>query len=205
MAKGPKNLRGDKSASTEPEERFLRRWSHQKTVARAREQEEIEHAKHKPRENEPESPGDTPAPVVHKTDADMPPLQTLDENSDYGQFLSPEVSDKLRRLALRKLFHMPGFNIRDGLDDYDEDFTIFEPLGDIVTADMRHQKEMEEEKARRRLAEKESTQALEEQSAQQRADEAEPTDVAASANEDAAPDDKAEPTEAPEKNVPAKS
>ncbi|NDG43927.1 MAG: hypothetical protein EBY36_04235, partial [Gammaproteobacteria bacterium] len=32
--------------------------------------------------------------------------------------------------------------------EYDEDYTSFEPLGDIVTADMRHQQEMLERKAR---------------------------------------------------------
>ena len=46
------------------------------------------------------------------------------------------------------MFHGAGFNIRDGLDDYDEDFTYFEPLGDIVTADMRHREEMLARKAR---------------------------------------------------------
>ncbi|MCZ6732230.1 MAG: hypothetical protein O7B27_06725, partial [Gammaproteobacteria bacterium] len=42
--------------------------------------------------------------------------------------------------------------IRDGLDDYDEDFTVFEPLGDTITADMRHQMEREKEKEEQRLA-----------------------------------------------------
>jgi hypothetical protein len=72
----------------------------------------------------------------------------LGEDDNYGDFLSPEVSEKLRKVALRKLFHGAGFNIRDGLDDYDEDYTFFEPLGDIVTADMRHREEMLERKAR---------------------------------------------------------
>ena len=46
-------------------------------------------------------------------------------------------------MALRKLFHLPQFNFRDGLDDYAEDYTNFEPLGDIITADMRHRMERE--------------------------------------------------------------
>ncbi|MCH7880022.1 MAG: DUF3306 domain-containing protein, partial [Proteobacteria bacterium] len=50
----------------------------------------------------------------------------------------------LRNLALRKLFSAPSFNIRDGLDEYDEDYTYFEKLGDIVTADMKHQIELKE-------------------------------------------------------------
>jgi len=88
------------------------------------------------------------------TDADMPPLETLGEDDSYSGFLSPEVSEKLRKVALRQLFHGAGFNIRDGLDDYDEDFTIFKPLGDIVTADMRHREEMLERKAKEALARK---------------------------------------------------
>ena len=79
------------------------------------------------------------------SDADMEPIQTLTENSDFSKFMSSGVSDELRNLALRKMFKAPFFNIRDGLDEYDEDYTTFEKLGDIVTADMRHQMEIEAE------------------------------------------------------------
>ena len=80
------------------------------------------------------------------TDEDMPPIETLGEDSDFSMFMSSGVSDKLRNLALRKMFHVPAFNIRDGLDEYDEDYTFFEPLGDILTCDMKHQIEMREKK-----------------------------------------------------------
>ena len=76
-------------------------------------------------------------------DEDMPPLETLTEESDYTGFLSPKVSDELRKLALRKLFHGSQFNICDGLDDYDEDFTKFAKLGDVITAEMRQRAELE--------------------------------------------------------------
>ena len=36
-------------------------------------------------------------------DADMPPIESLDAESDYTGFLSPGVSDALRQAALRKL------------------------------------------------------------------------------------------------------
>ena len=81
-------------------------------------------------------------------DKDMPDLDSLDEDSDYSGFLSPGVSETLRKLALRKLFQGQSFNLCDGLDDYDEEFTSFEKLGDIVTADMRFQLE---EEAKRKL------------------------------------------------------
>ena len=87
------------------------------------------------------------------TDANMPALETLHDDSDYSGFLSPEVSDKLREVALRKLFHGKAFNIVDGLDDYDDDFITALPLGDIVTADMRHQAEVKLEKEKAALLE----------------------------------------------------
>jgi hypothetical protein len=80
------------------------------------------------------------------TDADMPPVESLTEDSDYSGFMSPKVSESLRRIALRKLFHSAAFNVCDGMDDYDEDFTSFEKLGNIITADMKHQMEMEARK-----------------------------------------------------------
>ena len=85
------------------------------------------------------------------TDADMPDVESLTEESDFSGFMSSGVSDELRNLALRKLFRAPVFNIRDGLDEYDEDYTSFEKLGDIVTCDMKHQIEMQEKKAREAL------------------------------------------------------
>jgi hypothetical protein len=75
------------------------------------------------------------------TDEDMPPLESLDADSDYSGFLSRGVSEALRRKALSKLFQGAHFNVTDGLDDYAEDFTKFAPLGDIVTADMRYRME----------------------------------------------------------------
>ncbi len=102
---------------------------------------------------------DTAAPVETEaesgpalTDADMPPIESLNENSDYSGFMSEGVSDELRNLALRKLFKAPVFNIRDGLDEYDEDYTYFEKLGDIITSDMKHHIEMKEQKEREALA-----------------------------------------------------
>jgi hypothetical protein len=83
------------------------------------------------------------APVKILTDAEMPDIKSMTADSDYTDFLSPGVSEELRRLALRKLFRSEVFNIRDGLDDYDSDYTHFEKLGDIETSDMKHHLELE--------------------------------------------------------------
>ncbi len=115
----------------------------------------------------PES--ETPAaPVL--TDADMPTLESLGEESDYSGFMSEGVSEKLRNKALRQLFRGAQFNITDGLDDYDEDFRNFELLGDIVTSDMKYEREYEALRIREREEEqaaleqeREQTKALEEQ------------------------------------------
>ena len=71
----------------------------------------------------------------------LPSLDSLDEKSDFSMFLSPGVSAELRKRALRKLFHSPLLAHRDGLDDYDDDYRSFKPLGDTVTAHARHQME----------------------------------------------------------------
>ncbi len=77
---------------------------------------------------------------------ELPPLESLDEDSDYSAFMGEDVPQDLRQKALKKLFHSPKFNVRDGLDDYDWDFSNPEPLGDIVTAEMRYRIERELER-----------------------------------------------------------
>lgn len=109
----------------EEEESFLSRWSRCKLESGR--QDELQPPAAQQQEAEEEPP----------CDEDMPPLESLDEESDYRGFLSPNVSESLRRLALRRLFHSPQFNVCDGLDDYAEDFTCFTPLGELVTAEMR--------------------------------------------------------------------
>jgi hypothetical protein len=133
-------------------ESMLRRWSRRKQEA-AQATPAVEEAV--PIDTE-DSLG-TKAPVEAEeipvlTDADMPAIESLDEDSDYSGFMSEGVSDELRNLALRKLFKAPVFNIRDGLDEYDEDYTYFEKLGDIVTCDMKHEIEMKELREREALA-----------------------------------------------------
>lgn len=126
-----------------PGESFLARFHRRKIEARG----ELADTALQPAEEIQYDAADTdPAPDPPPTDADMPPLVSLDADSDYTGFLSPRVSESLRRAALRKLFHGSAFNVIDELDDYAEDFTTFEALGDIITADMRHQIEVEAKK-----------------------------------------------------------
>ncbi|WP_235937213.1 DUF3306 domain-containing protein [Halomonas azerica] len=52
----------------------------------------------------------------------MPDPETLDAGSDFSAFMSPGVSSALRRRALRQLWSTGDYNLRDGLNDYDQDF-----------------------------------------------------------------------------------
>ena len=55
----------------------------------------------------------------------LPSIEELKEDSDYTVFMREGVPEELRRLALRKLWRSnPFFGFRDGLDDYDEDYTM---------------------------------------------------------------------------------
>jgi hypothetical protein len=139
---------------TTENEGLLSRWSRRKLQSK-----EISDQEDELLEQDQQSPGDEleslepedqlTAEVENElvlTDADMPDIDTMDEDSDFTPFMSPGVSDKLRNLALKKMFHAPVFNIRDGLDEYDDDYTTFEALGDIITCDMKHQIELEAQK-----------------------------------------------------------
>ncbi len=93
------------------------------------------------------------------TDEDMPPLESLDQNSDVSGFMSKNVSESLRNMALKRLFQGKKFNIRDGLDEYDGDYTSFEKLSpNTITADMKHMIDVE---VKKRLAKEEEQESQE--------------------------------------------
>ena len=155
-------------SGVEPEEPFISRWSRLK--ARAREQAapvaeagaappQAQAAEDTPPQaaSQQSAPPQTAPPQAAPTQAAPPPelpdIDLLGEDSDYSAFLAEGVDATLRRKALRKLFHSPKFNVLDGLDDYMGDYTQFEPLGSIVTADMRHHIERLARLAEQALAE----------------------------------------------------
>ncbi len=145
-----------KKLGDKPEEDFLTRWSRKKGEEEHLPDLLIEEDETLATEDKSQQQ------VQNLTDEDMPPVESLDENSDYSGFLSPGVSDELRQLALRKLFRSAKFNVRDGLDDYDDDFRSFAALGDIITSDMKHQFELAEE--RKKAAEEQELMAAQQQS-----------------------------------------
>jgi len=134
------------AAASAPEggDGFLSRWSKRKLAARSGDPAP---SGPEPVAPEPEPAAGPPEEERELTDADMPPIESLTADSDYSGFFSPKVSEELRQLALRKLFHLPGVNVTDGLDDYAEDYTRFTKLGEVVTHEMRRMLEREKERA----------------------------------------------------------
>jgi hypothetical protein len=105
--------------SSDDKQPFLARWSRLKHDA-AREGASAAAA----------TPVDKSAPSapVH-SERDLPSLDSLKGlASEYREFLHPKVDDKLRRLALKKLFRDPHFNVMDGLDTYIDDYSKPDPI-----------------------------------------------------------------------------
>ncbi|NMF89642.1 DUF3306 domain-containing protein [Aromatoleum petrolei] len=67
-------------------------------------------------------------------EAALPPIDSLDLAADFSAFMKKEVSESLRRAALRKLFSDPHFHFErmDKLDIYIDDYSG----GDPIPADM---------------------------------------------------------------------
>lgn len=158
MTRRPSTTRPEPEA-TEPgdDDSFVSRWARRKGEARAGRDSDAEASA-----SEEEAAEQAAIEGPELGDADMPSLESIDEHTDMSGFLSPKVSEGLKKVALRKFFHSPVFNIVDGLDDYDDDFTAFEALGDILTSDMRGQTELQERRAKEALAEQSEAPAAEE-------------------------------------------
>jgi uncharacterized protein DUF3306 len=101
----------------EKKEAFLSRWSRLK------------------QEKPPEQKAETPAPV-------LPPVDKLTPESDFKDFMHPKVEDALRRLALKKLFSDPRFNIPDPFEAYSGDWTGGEPIPPEMLATLEQMKAM---------------------------------------------------------------
>lgn len=88
------------------------------------------------------SPGDARKPSDAKEpDAPLPELPPIDEltaESDFRPFMDPRVPDALRRLALKKLYADPHFNVQDMLDDFAEDYTLLETLPAGMASKLAH-------------------------------------------------------------------
>jgi hypothetical protein len=101
--------------ATEDKEAFLSRWSRLKQ----------EQAREAPARAVP-TPGaeqETQAPA-------LPPVEELTPKSDFAPFMQPKVGEAVRRVALKKLFSHPHFNVPDLFEPYSGDWTGGDPISE---------------------------------------------------------------------------
>ena len=123
----------------EKKEAFLARWSRLKNEPPAKKEDE------------------TPPPT-------LPPVDKLTPESDFTGFMHPKVEDALRRVALKKLFSDPHFNVPDPFEAYSGDWTGGEPISEEMLAGLNQaknllfsEKKKEEEKTETAAAPEEKT------------------------------------------------
>ena len=73
------------------------------------------------------------APAAESLDGESL-LAQLGPDSDFGQFLRQEITEEVRRKAMKTLFADPHFNVMDGLDIYIDDYTISDPIPEEMLA-----------------------------------------------------------------------
>ena len=124
----------------EKKEAFLHRWSR------------LKHEEEK-----------APAPKEEKPAPALPAVDQLTPESDFTGFMHPKVGDALRRVALKKLFNDPHFNIPDPFEPYSGDWTGGDPITDEMLAtlnqarthlfgDKREEEEKKEEEKKQEVA-----------------------------------------------------
>jgi hypothetical protein len=131
--------------AAEDKEAFLSRWSRLKQ----------EQAREAPL---PEEKKEVPAPA-------LPPMESLTPESDFAPFMHPKVADALRRVALKKLFADPHFNVPDLNEAYSGDWTGGDPISEELLKTLNQartvlfreeeERKKQEEDARQVAAEKE--------------------------------------------------
>ncbi len=117
---------------TEGNDGFLSRWSRRKRAGGAT--PVVEARAKGPSSGKAEAPPaeaerkEASARTADQTASDLPDVESLDKDSDYTPFMREGVPENLRRQALRKLWRSdPVLAFRDGLDDYDDDYTKLFP------------------------------------------------------------------------------
>ena len=111
------------SIKKEQSEHFLSRWSKRKL-----EQDQHEHENEQQSDNSDIQLDELPQ-AVRESETEKTEEKPLWQRDD--------VDPDIRKQALNALFRQPEFNTLDGLNEYDDDFTSFTELGDVVTHEMK--------------------------------------------------------------------
>lgn len=118
------------------EEGFFRRWARLKSGGEA--------AEAGPAPPPAPLPAQPPAAVPAEPEAPARPPPTLEDaarltpDADFSAFVSKDVDRSVQRLALKKLFADPHFNVVDGLDMYMSDYNKASPLAPAMLASLQH-------------------------------------------------------------------
>ncbi|WMN88580.1 DUF3306 domain-containing protein [Vibrio parahaemolyticus] len=80
-------------------------------------------------------PEDNAASEVSETAANVD--EQKPEEMSIANLLVSEASESVKKAALRKLFLSEEFNVRDGLDDYDDDYSNLKSLSEGVAETLR--------------------------------------------------------------------
>jgi len=112
---------------------FAARWSKRKVEARQetdlkdQPEEEAALVQPQPEAELPQIVADTDAPdseMLTEADFEDVDFEALDISSDYTRFIQTNVPEEIQKKALRKLWDSDSvFEVLDGMNDYDEDFT----------------------------------------------------------------------------------
>ncbi|AYH41845.1 DUF3306 domain-containing protein [Azoarcus sp. DN11] len=111
-------------------DRFLSRWSRLKRQGEAPPSAPPPASPAPAAEPVPAAPATEAAPSAAAAEAALPPVDSLDFAADFSAFMQKEVSEALRRTALRKLFSDPHFHFEqmDKLDIYIDDYSVSDPI-----------------------------------------------------------------------------
>jgi len=76
--------------------------------------------------------------------AAVQPAAELQEHGtpEFREFFDPRVDEALRRVALKKLFGDPHFNVMDGLDTYIDDYSKPDPIPAAMLRQLNQAKEL---------------------------------------------------------------
>jgi hypothetical protein len=77
---------------------------------------------------------------VQEKPPQLPPVEQLTHESEFSGFMHPKVEDALRRVALKKLFSDPHFNLPDPYEAYSGDWTVGEPMTEAMVASLEQMK-----------------------------------------------------------------
>jgi len=129
------------SATSTEDEGFFRRWARRKSqVAEGVVEPEPLAPSPEPVAAPAPAPA-TPAAQERECARRAPTLEDvarLTQESDYSAFVGQGVDKTVQRLALKKLFADPHFNVMDGLDIYIDDYNKVTPLSAEMLASLKH-------------------------------------------------------------------